>query len=30
MTYAPIGITRDGAWVQETADWPELGAGTAP
>ncbi len=26
----PVGITRDGAWVQESADWPELVAGQLP
>jgi D-alanine-D-alanine ligase len=26
----PIGITRDGAWVVETAQWPELVAGQLP
>src|SRR5215207_8809420 len=26
----PIGVTRDGAWVQETAVWPELEPGTLP
>lgn len=26
----PIGITRDGAWVEETAQWPEPGAGALP
>lgn len=26
----PIGITRDGAWVEETAEWPELVQGQLP
>ena len=26
----PVGITRDGAWVEETAQWGELAAGTLP
>src|SRR5215207_7195612 len=26
----PIGVTRDGAWVEETAVWPELAPGTLP
>jgi D-alanine-D-alanine ligase len=26
----PIGITSDGAWVEETAQWPELAPGTLP
>ena len=26
----PIGITRDGVWVTETADWPDLDQGTLP
>ena len=26
----PIGITRDGAWVVETAIWPDLAPGTLP
>jgi D-alanine-D-alanine ligase len=26
----PIGITRDGAWVRETADWSELASGQLP
>lgn len=26
----PIGITRDGAWVRETAEWPDLAPGTLP
>ena len=26
----PIGITRDGAWVEETAEWGELELGTLP
>ena len=26
----PIGITRGGAWVVETAEWPELEPGTLP
>ncbi|MEJ7633217.1 D-alanine--D-alanine ligase family protein [Aeromicrobium sp.] len=26
----PIGITRDGAWVHETAQWPDLAAGELP
>ncbi|MET0929474.1 MAG: D-alanine--D-alanine ligase family protein [Aeromicrobium sp.] len=26
----PIGITRDGAWVEETAVWDELAPGTLP
>lgn len=26
----PVGITRDGAWVQETAQWPDLETGHLP
>lgn len=26
----PIGITREGAWVRETAQWPELASGQLP
>ena len=26
----PVGITRDGAWVQESAEWPELVPGQLP
>ena len=26
----PVGITTDGAWVRETASWPDLAAGTLP
>jgi len=26
----PIGITREGAWVVETAEWPDLAPGTLP
>lgn len=26
----PVGITTDGDWVIESADWPELGAGALP
>jgi D-alanine-D-alanine ligase len=26
----PVGITPDGHWVRETADWPDLPAGTLP
>lgn len=26
----PVGITRDGAWVEETATWGELAPGTLP
>ncbi|AWB91829.1 D-alanine--D-alanine ligase family protein [Aeromicrobium chenweiae] len=26
----PVGITRDGAWVEETAQWDELEPGTLP
>ncbi len=26
----PIGITRDGVWVRETAEWPELADGSLP
>ena len=26
----PIGVSRDGAWVEETAVWPELAPGTLP
>ena len=26
----PVGITRDGAWVEETADWADLEPGTLP
>ncbi|AXT84574.1 D-alanine--D-alanine ligase A [Aeromicrobium sp. A1-2] len=26
----PIGITRDGRWVEETAEWPDLLAGQLP
>jgi D-alanine-D-alanine ligase len=26
----PIGITTDGAWVRETASWPDLEAGSLP
>ncbi|MGI9085484.1 MAG: D-alanine--D-alanine ligase family protein [Aeromicrobium sp.] len=26
----PVGITPDGDWVRETADWPDLPAGTLP
>ncbi|MGJ9423990.1 D-alanine--D-alanine ligase family protein [Aeromicrobium sp. CF3.5] len=26
----PVGITRDGRWVRESAEWPELAPGTLP
>ena len=26
----PVGITRAGVWVRETAEWPELAAGQLP
>lgn len=26
----PVGITADGQWVEETAEWPDLGAGELP
>ncbi len=26
----PIGITPDGAWVSETAEWPDLEPGSLP
>ncbi|MGA8988315.1 D-alanine--D-alanine ligase family protein [Aeromicrobium sp.] len=26
----PVGITRDGQWVEETAEWPEIAAGQLP